>query len=839
MKKIMVLFLVLGVHVNVFSQLDPYQWRLGISGGFANYYGDLSPFTISSLADYSNFFRLYDYNKNYIPNYSYAVSLEGRLSPTVGLLFAAGKHSISMSDRFVNKDNILQLDAPNFERALNFKTDIRDYGIGLVLKTDNGRFLKENAFIAPYFTLGVGWLNFKVFGDLYDDSDSPYNYDRLENINDGIFETRLDQLSTELPEGYVDNAFYSQLGLGIRFRITRQLELFAQSDFRYTTTDYLDDVSGEYRRQYDSPQQIYAAKPGNNLIDWENPKRGNADGQNDWYIFHSIGIKLSFKPNKTSFRASRVSPGIYKKSGKLAEPQLLDDEDLDSLSSIEKGGPTNNYITFIQLNQPYNRDSSHYFFKMLESDVNILKWEKSLSENENLLASLNFQLDSLEEMREELSVSPIGEENPDLQLPLIQKNIDSLNLQIEEAILNGNKVEEELENSRQNKELFQSAYKLSLKNTNQSDSVKFINEILELPAAVTQALADRGPWYTSEKNSVNNPLLMPSETTSDLTYYGTQSFNSTPSTLGNEPSQDQISALRSDLMQERAKSNYLIRTLGNYSANQNYLQRSYTDEELQNLSERSSIRQQPVYYEESDNLFYPNDRSNVGNNRRQEYILPLIVPRNESRNALPSEENNSAYGSFYQNPGDRYSRARSPLFQRGQGENGPLSLKNMARLNQLSQLGIPYNFSIENQRSSPNLSVPLRERDRTKRDTVFVESEPSNILINNKVDIYFENNQSQPSEQELKKLTPLTSLLKNNSEWTLNISGFADNTGNLRYNLNLINDRIANVKRFFVEKKGISPERISSSSGGLIIRGDGQKSSSMDRKVEVWIQKNN
>src|SRR5690606_39619489 len=110
-------------------------------------------------------------------------------------------------------------------------------------------------------TLGVGWLNFKVFGDLYDDENNPYDYSRSENVNNEIFETRLDRLNTEIYEGYSNTAFYVQFGLGIRFRVARQLELFANSDIKLTNTDYLDDVSGGYRQEYDSPQQLYTARP--------------------------------------------------------------------------------------------------------------------------------------------------------------------------------------------------------------------------------------------------------------------------------------------------------------------------------------------------------------------------------------------------------------------------------------------------------------------------------------------------------------------------------------------------------------------------------------------------
>src|SRR5690554_4734739 len=108
--KILMVLLFMGIHVNAFPQLEPYQWRLGISGGYTNYYGDLSPYPISSIGDYGNFFRLFNYNENYVQDYSYALSLERRLSASLSLQLSAGKYSISMSDRYMRKNNNLLLE---------------------------------------------------------------------------------------------------------------------------------------------------------------------------------------------------------------------------------------------------------------------------------------------------------------------------------------------------------------------------------------------------------------------------------------------------------------------------------------------------------------------------------------------------------------------------------------------------------------------------------------------------------------------------------------------------------------------------------------------------------
>jgi len=117
-------------------------------------------------------------------------------------------------------------------------------------------------------------------------------------IPDGRFETPLASLGTERTDGYNRTTLYANLGLGVRFRITKSIEIFAQSDFKRAATDYLDDVSGQYRTSYDNDFQEYAAKPGTNLVNAENRNRGFNDGKGDWYIYHGIGLNLASVPIK-------------------------------------------------------------------------------------------------------------------------------------------------------------------------------------------------------------------------------------------------------------------------------------------------------------------------------------------------------------------------------------------------------------------------------------------------------------------------------------------------------------------------------------------------------------
>ncbi|WP_373496992.1 OmpA family protein, partial [Aquiflexum sp.] len=118
------------------------------------------------------------------------------------------------------------------------------------------------------------------------------------------------------------------------------------------------------------------------------------------------------------------------------------------------------------------------------------------------------------------------------------------------------------------------------------------------------------------------------------------------------------------------------------------------------------------------------------------------------------------------------------------------------------------------------------------RDTVYVESEPVINILKSKEAIYFKVNQRIPDAEEINKLSNLINFIKDNEEYGLVLTGFADNTGNVNYNLKLADERMKNVGNILVEK-GIPLESLRFESGGQVIRGTRSGSNDLDRKVEV------
>lgn len=112
-------------------------------------------------------------------------------------------------------------------------------------------------------------------------------------VPDGIYETSLQSLQTDEQE-YNSNTLNIGLGIGIRLRITSRFGLHAESALRYTFTDQLDDVGGNYPLVYQNNQQEYASNP----TGVARASRGSTDG-NDMFIYNSISLRYSFGAPKT------------------------------------------------------------------------------------------------------------------------------------------------------------------------------------------------------------------------------------------------------------------------------------------------------------------------------------------------------------------------------------------------------------------------------------------------------------------------------------------------------------------------------------------------------------
>lgn len=291
-----------------FGQQNRYDARVGIHAGIINYYGDLNSKTFAPND------RLRDYDLDFL---SYGVSVEKNLSPAWAVRLQYTKGQFIANDRAIKWDGSRDFENSNDARSLNAKTDIDELGLMFTYYTDNGKLFSKNAFISPYVSFGIGITLFDVFADLEDGNGNFYNYwsdNTIRNLpegspnaqiieQDGVFETNVSDLNVE--KDYSKNVFNIPVGAGLKFRLAERFNLNLDYTLRYAFTDYLDDVSKNYRESYTSERQAYAANPTNTIADL----RGNDDG-NDWYGFASISLHYSFGKKSRSFN----SPIIYSTS---------------------------------------------------------------------------------------------------------------------------------------------------------------------------------------------------------------------------------------------------------------------------------------------------------------------------------------------------------------------------------------------------------------------------------------------------------------------------------------------------------------------------------------------
>ena len=296
MRKGLFLGLIVGLSLgqSVLAQQEQYRWRVGAYLGTMSYYGDLNQRLLPETVNPDR------------P--ALGVSLERLLNKawSAKLLYTQGQWIAN--DR--NRNAFLA-------RSLNAKTEVQDYSLLFTYYLDNNQQLGRRSFLAPYVSFGLGYTDFSVFGDLRDGNGDYYHYwsdYSIRNVpeddpnaaganvvtQDGVYETELSPLATE--REYPTESFSLPLALGLKFRLSSNINLNLELLMRYAFTDYLDDVSGAYRADYSSSEQRRAANPTGQDV----APRGSSPNVNDFYAFPSVSLHYSFARRKTAYRAPKL-----------------------------------------------------------------------------------------------------------------------------------------------------------------------------------------------------------------------------------------------------------------------------------------------------------------------------------------------------------------------------------------------------------------------------------------------------------------------------------------------------------------------------------------------------
>ncbi len=251
------------------AQQDHHE--IGITAGVSNYYGDLQP----------KFFASYGYHPMGGIVYKYF------MSPHIGIRLGASYTSLSAAD---SNSNI----PVNVARNLSFATHLFEVHGALELNLWPIEILKRK--VTPYIFGGISVFYF-----------NPYAEDTNGN------KVYLRALSTEgqgLPM-YPDRKQYSLVnmafpfGAGMKFFIGQRIMLTGEMGFRYTNTDYLDDVSKSYvnldtLQQYKGKLSRAMSYRGNKVVGWDhtNPNYGFQRGDskaNDWFWYANITATIYFR----------------------------------------------------------------------------------------------------------------------------------------------------------------------------------------------------------------------------------------------------------------------------------------------------------------------------------------------------------------------------------------------------------------------------------------------------------------------------------------------------------------------------------------------------------------
>ncbi|MEN2281200.1 OmpA family protein [Algoriphagus sp. SE2] len=774
MKKLFTIIFSLFVISSAHSQLYGNKWRLGFSAGPTNYLGDIRPLKVNN---FQNFTRLYKRYETYSEQLSYQISLEYALGNSIGLMLSAGSYQFGAGDRFVKNDGTLFTESPTFDRALNFQTDLYDAGLSFVVKPDNNWLLSGKSFFAPYFTIGIGVQTFKVHGDLLDANGNRYDYRNINTIPDGTFETNLSDLNTEIPTGYRNATAYANLGLGFRFRITKSIELFAQSDFKLAATDYLDDISGVYRSNYDNDFQAYAAKPGTNLVTVENPYRGFPNGRNDWYIYHGVGIKFSFGANKEAFKPPVITQRYTYVPTELSQKQLAEEEERE-LEENKAVGTTNNYFTVIQL--PSNSQ---------EKTIGYVADSTQLVEIGNEIDSLQLIQDQLIEERDSIQFEVAGldqaiglaERDSTVSSSIRDVRISNFENEKADVLVDLNSI-----NERAGLNQFKLDSLIAIQNSSAPeqlalDSAAMMRELIIYPGQVSRILYSAGTPTVLQLDSAQQSAAVQRSQTGDM--------------MTREQFEGEMENFRSEMLKSQATRDSAMMMA--------FASKIPVVEENNEPQQTAAADPQEVLIN-TESIDDKTAKKLERNRKKQEKL-------DEKNNKLLRDAllvgGTAATTAAIANSGEK-KEAR---------EQAAYDSMLLARIALDSML-------IDSLRNVPR-----------QIDTVEIEKNVPQLLHQSKIEVYFEINKTTLSDEELAKLSPIVDYLKQNPDVMVELIGYADNTGSVSYNLQISEKRVDEVARILREDYKIDPGRIEENVGGMIIRGNTKGSVVNDRRVEIRV----
>lgn len=233
-------------------------WEVGLTAGAMGYMGDLNP---------NKFYKLNHFAAGGVVKRNLDGYWSLKLSFLRGQISADDAQSVHQQE----KDRNLNFFSPITEGSLQMEFNFLNYGFEFGQKR-----------VTPFLSAGVSLAGF-----------NPQT----------IYNGRTYQLKYYQTEGqnYNTTAYAIPISTGLKYNFGRYLNIIGEVGFRSTSTDYLDDVSGEY------PDMSGFSPLRKALSDRSVSKIGAAGSQRgdfrkkDTYLFAGITLTYTFVSQKCAF----------------------------------------------------------------------------------------------------------------------------------------------------------------------------------------------------------------------------------------------------------------------------------------------------------------------------------------------------------------------------------------------------------------------------------------------------------------------------------------------------------------------------------------------------------
>jgi hypothetical protein len=239
--------------------------EFGISAGVAHYFGDLNPEI--------NFSK---------PKISGALHYTKQFNNYVGLKVSATYAFLAYADKY--SKNVIQQ-----TRNLSFNTDVYEFSVNGTFNFFQFNPGFEGYNYTPYVGIGLGIFSFDPY-TFYKDEKYYLRSLGTEGQGSEFYPTKTE---------YKNTATCIPLTLGFKYAFNRSMNVFAEFRYRFTNTDYLDDVSTTYAPKAFSTNSIGAALSDRSgelglAIGKEGRQRGNTLANDGFATFH-LGLSFNFE----------------------------------------------------------------------------------------------------------------------------------------------------------------------------------------------------------------------------------------------------------------------------------------------------------------------------------------------------------------------------------------------------------------------------------------------------------------------------------------------------------------------------------------------------------------